>query len=75
MKFLDDLIDGFGGHVAPFTGAWIEINLMPLTSVRASVAPFTGAWIEISMHIGIYGHKHVAPFTGAWIEIISILCV
>ena len=34
--------------VAPFTGAWIEIEV-PITDVKVGdkVAPFTGAWIEI----------------------------
>ena len=35
--------------VAPFTGAWIEINFPSSTDFgRTDVAPFTGAWIEIS---------------------------
>ena len=33
--------------VAPFTGAWIEINVVPLSVANSEVAPFTGAWIEI----------------------------
>ena len=33
--------------VAPFTGAWIEINLFLYLDARNTVAPFTGAWIEI----------------------------
>ena len=34
--------------VAPFTGAWIEIeSVVTDTIVPRSVAPFTGAWIEI----------------------------
>jgi len=34
--------------VAPFTGAWIEINRQTAWIVKISVAPFTGAWIEIT---------------------------
>ena len=34
-------------YVAPFTGAWIEIELAPLVYCPIDVAPFTGAWIEI----------------------------
>ena len=34
--------------VAPFTGAWIEINIIGLDEFEADVAPFTGTWIEIS---------------------------
>ena len=33
--------------VAPFAGAWIEID-MPITEITGGmVAPFAGAWIEI----------------------------
>ena len=34
-------------RVAPFTGAWIEINTVSMYLNTAWVAPFTGAWIEI----------------------------
>ena len=35
-------------HVAPFTGAWIEITFIIMKSTNpVNVAPFTGAWIEI----------------------------
>ena len=55
--------------VAPFAGAWIEIN--PSLSIQGdgTVAPFAGAWIEICcdpLHIHSF---FVAPFAGAWIEI------
>ena len=33
--------------VAPFTGAWIEINSLTYKNYFTPVAPFTGAWIEI----------------------------
>ena len=33
--------------VAPFTGAWIEINGGDLIVLSGTVAPFTGAWIEM----------------------------
>ena len=33
--------------VAPFTGAWIEIELTDFKQKVQTVAPFTGAWIEI----------------------------
>ena len=35
------------GTVAPFTGAWIEIEVVDALSVLPDVAPFAGAWIEI----------------------------
>ena len=33
--------------VAPFAGAWIEINKLTEVNSALSVAPFAGAWIEI----------------------------
>ena len=36
--------------VAPFTGAWIEINRKQILQAPHGVAPFTGAWIEIAIH-------------------------
>ena len=33
--------------VAPFTGAWIEIEVVTEGGNIGKVAPFTGAWIEI----------------------------
>ena len=35
-------------HVAPFTGAWIEILALDDPNLSDNVAPFTGAWIEIN---------------------------
>ena len=36
--------------VAPFTGAWIEIQDADQHQMElALVAPFTGAWIEMAM--------------------------
>ena len=33
--------------VAPFVGAWIEIDAVDNTVKNEIVAPFVGAWIEI----------------------------
>ena len=59
--------------VAPFTGAWIEIEDSSRDARElGKVAPFTGAWIEISGKAYTMDDlKGVAPFTGAWIEIIT----
>ena len=55
--------------VAPFTGAWIEIEgAFAQISRVFPVAPFTGAWIEILNHGWSDRSCLVAPFTGAWIE-------
>ena len=56
--------------VAPFTGAWIEINLLFSQEETVPVAPFTGAWIEIQTLLALAPPDNVAPFTGAWIEIL-----
>ena len=56
--------------VAPFTGAWIEIqDVIDRAQYGCPVAPFTGAWIEITKLNRIHTSNIVAPFTGAWIEI------
>ena len=34
--------------VAPFAGAWIEIQKIRRTDKVTEVAPFAGAWIEIA---------------------------
>ena len=34
--------------VAPFAGAWIEIDSIGICFEGAFVAPFAGAWIEIN---------------------------
>ena len=34
-------------HVAPYTGAWIEIPVGIHLRIPVLVAPYTGAWIEI----------------------------
>ena len=34
-------------HVAPFAGAWIEIEAEIRSANEVNVAPFAGAWIEI----------------------------
>ena len=55
--------------VAPFAGAWIEIDNIKELYSAVYVAPFAGAWIEIeSNRCGSMSVK-VAPFAGAWIEI------
>ena len=35
-------------RVAPYTGAWIEIENHMFFEPYHDVAPYTGAWIEIS---------------------------
>ena len=58
--------------VAPFAGAWIEIEEMEKLLSGQNVAPFAGAWIEIkNVAVQNYGDV-VAPFAGAWIEMHQI---
>ncbi|WP_404351955.1 hypothetical protein [Caproicibacterium sp. XB2] len=33
--------------VAPYTGAWIEIDIRMTAEIYTHVAPYTGAWIEM----------------------------
>ena len=40
--------------VAPFAGAWIEIDKRGCEKWNTKVAPFAGAWIEISKLFKIY---------------------
>ena len=44
-------------YVAPFAGAWIEIELYRITMPGRLVAPFAGAWIEIAHLQGEGGEK------------------
>ena len=55
--------------VAPFVGAWIEIDNEKNRKLSNLVAPFVGAWIEIYNGYGKILSYRVAPFVGAWIEI------
>ena len=55
--------------VAPFAGAWIEIQQKASLTRWIVVAPFAGAWIEIKKRKVIMLIRTVAPFAGAWIEI------
>ena len=55
--------------VAPFAGAWIEIDHTAAVIHVLRVAPFAGAWIEIPEMLNRCATGLVAPFAGAWIEI------
>ena len=37
------------GDVAPFAGAWIEIDITFAANIEYVVAPFAGAWIEMEL--------------------------
>ena len=69
MKFQILLTQFHWTLVAPFAGAWIEIQLSARNDVHDLVAPFAGAWIEISILMNLEKSIRVAPFAGAWIEI------
>ena len=55
--------------VAPFAGAWIEMQVPCRYRTLRGVAPFAGAWIEIEPEVREVITPEVAPFAGAWIEI------
>ena len=61
--------------VAPFAGAWIEMQVGKTTIVMCGVAPFAGAWIEISSITCPSAIFFVAPFAGAWIEIARVTAI
>ncbi len=69
MKSVDVFHDACSPSVAPFVGAWIEIDLPGTLPLQVPVAPFVGAWIEMSLRLPIFSYATVAPFVGAWIEI------
>ena len=57
-------------HVAPFTGAWIEIPMdsaIPDTMPESHPSRVRG--LKSQRHRLSSRPDHVAPFTGAWIEI------
>ena len=56
-------------NVAPFAGAWIEIEKRCKWRSHNIVAPFAGAWIEMTFAFTDLRLELVAPFAGAWIEI------
>ena len=58
--------------VAPYAGAWIEIQKKQLKSDLADVAPYAGAWIEMYILVQPLIAFCVAPYAGAWIEIKAV---
>jgi len=72
LKLIADVVGEVCASVAPFTGAWIEIQRDIVDRAPTRVAPFTGAWIEITSTGTAARCCIVAPFTGAWIEILRI---
>ena len=69
LKYEGELRNDTLKRVAPFTGAWVEIEEWWLMTVPEQVAPFTGAWVEIRTRRCSIWSRVVAPFTGAWVEI------
>ena len=47
LKYHTGFIPTALNEVAPFAGAWIEIDLISYDLIEDDVAPFAGAWIEI----------------------------
>ena len=68
---------GLGGKlgcfaVAPYAGAWIEIEAAGVVKPTDWVAPYAGAWIEIIIFGKVKFCINVAPYAGAWIEISAV---
>ena len=57
--------------VAPFAGAWIEIDLIEEIEEDIASHPSRVRGLKYIKFISRDGSINVAPFAGAWIEIIS----
>ena len=55
--------------VAPFAGAWIEINKVDKDFEQKMSHPSRVRGLKYHYNYHINKHKKVAPFAGAWIEI------
>ena len=55
--------------VAPFAGAWIEIQSPILYRVRWTSLPSRERGLKLKNHKCVFLNEDVAPFAGAWIEI------
>ena len=56
--------------VAPFTGAWIEIDEIEQARRQLDEShPSRVRGLKLGLYVGGAGSIGVAPFTGAWIEI------
>ena len=62
---------GVSAQVAPFTGAWIEINLIDGRPDMAGSLPSRERGLKFTRIRWASFGPGVAPFTGAWIEIPS----
>ena len=69
LKFKRTIIKQISVMVAPYMGAWIEIELRFGSCEVSMVAPYMGAWIEICSLTMYLNNGIVAPYMGAWIEI------
>ena len=57
--------------VAPFTGAWIEIQFVPAHGTGAASLPSRERGLKFERIRRGLDRIQVAPFTGAWIEILG----
>ena len=51
--------------VAPYAGAWIEMNIAHLSTAAVPVAPYAGAWIEIMCVQGLNVDKKRRSLRGS----------
>ena len=72
LKFVSEAVDGLSAYVAPFTGAWIEINFAAQDFFPAAAShPSRVRGLKSLDVTGTTDTNVVAPFTGAWIEILK----
>ena len=57
--------------VAPFVGAWIEINLISQYTMTTSSLRSSERGLKFNYKRKVLSSYYVAPFVGAWIEIVS----
>ena len=56
-------------QVAPFAGAWIEININIVDHYMVGSLPSRERGLKLKKKIRVWMVRRVAPFAGAWIEI------
>ena len=73
LKYKHQSFLKFSPHVAPFTGAWIEISFIVTTSFAFLMShPSRVRGLKSETMQAAAAQNEVAPFTGAWIEISSV---
>ena len=69
MKYIEEVEDEATGEVAPFAGAWIEIDIRKNGEKNSMSLPSRERGLKWHNCPVFPARHHVAPFAGAWIEI------